>query len=124
MKKSRPLSPYKIGIIGENRAVTYLKKKKYKIVQRGYRHGKGEIDIIAVHRHILVFIEVKTRRDTNYGNPEEQVSIKKQKQIKKTAAGFLRQNDYRGFPCRFDVLAMIFHEENDWKIHHFQNAFE
>jgi len=117
-------SPMNLGKRGEDKAAAFLKKKRYRIIQRGFRYAGGEIDIIAFQRGSLVFIEVKTRRNTEFGRPEEQVSIKKQKQIKKIAAGFLRQNEFPGLSCRFDVISLVPRDEKNWKIHHFRNAFE
>ena len=59
-----------LGEKGETLACTFLQGKGYKIIQRNYRSSYGEIDIIAWHDRILVFIEVKTRTNLTYGYPE------------------------------------------------------
>ncbi|HCS47440.1 MAG TPA: YraN family protein, partial [Candidatus Aminicenantes bacterium] len=56
-----------LGRSGEEAAVNYLRKKKFKVVCRGFRFHKGEIDVIAYDKDILVFVEVKTRRSPDFG---------------------------------------------------------
>ena len=72
------------GDLGEKLALDYLKKKKYKILETNYRYSrKGEIDIIAKDKKTkdLVFIEVKTRRDSRFGWPEVSVNQKKRRRL-------------------------------------------
>ncbi len=117
------ISSHELGKLGEEYALSYLKKKKYKIIIKGFRLFKGEIDIIAYDGDTLVFIEVKTRRDHKYGFPEESVTISKQKQIKKIALGFLTFNNLEEAECRFDVLALILNQNRKFKITHFVDTF-
>ena len=74
------------GREGERIAVDYLTEKGYRILRRNYRFGRGEIDIIAQDGTELVFVEVKTRRTSAFGEPEEAVTPKKQSQIRTVAA--------------------------------------
>lgn len=62
------------AVLGENAACQHLIKKGYKILERNFRKGYGEIDIIALDKKTLVFIEVKTRSTTLYGTPFEAIS--------------------------------------------------
>ncbi len=79
------------GILGENLAKNFLKKKKYKIIETNYRCPQGEIDIVARHKDYLVFIEVRSKTSLNYGSPEESVTpIKKERLI--NAAYHYRQS--------------------------------
>ncbi len=117
------MTPYNLGRFGEEIAFKYLKKKKYNIIKRGFRLFRGEIDIIAYDRNILVFIEVKTRRSKAFGLPEESVTISKQKQIKKVAQGFLAFNNLQDVECRFDVISLIFSKDKDYLISHIKDAF-
>ena len=62
------------AVLGEDAAVKFLIKKGYKILERNFRKGYGEVDIIALSRNTLVFIEVKTRSSDRYGTPFEAIS--------------------------------------------------
>jgi putative endonuclease len=112
-----------LGKSGENIAHNYLKDNKYKIIARSYRLFRGEIDIIASDQKTLVFVEVKTRKSTDYGFPEESVTPSKQRQIRKIAQGFLAKNNLQDVECRFDVISLSFDEKEGYSIRHIKNAF-
>ena len=116
-------TPHVLGKSGEKIALRYLEDKKYRILARNFRLFRGEIDIIALDRKTLVFVEVKTRRSTDFGLPEESVTPSKQEQIKKIAQGFLTKNNLNETECRFDVISLIFDEGKGFSIRHIQNAF-
>jgi putative endonuclease len=114
----------RLGLSGEDAAVAYLKKKKFRIVCRGFRFHKGEIDIIARDRDgTLVFIEVKTRRNEDFGRPEEAVTSLKQIQIRKLAEAYLALNDLGAVPCRFDVLSLLWDRKKGARLRHIRDAF-
>jgi len=124
IRDGRNISPYDLGKSGERFALEYLKKKKYKIIEKGYRLFRGEIDIIAYDKEgPLVFFEVKTRRGSQFGLPEESVTASKQKQIRKIAQGFISFNGLEGRECRFDVLALDYSDTRGFKVTHFKDAF-
>jgi putative endonuclease len=112
-----------LGKSGENIALDYLKDNKYKIIARSYRLFRGEIDIIASDQKTLVFVEVKTRKSTDYGFPEESVTPSKQRQIRKIAQGFLAKNNLQDVECRFDVISLSFDEKEGYSVRHIKNAF-
>jgi putative endonuclease len=112
-----------LGKAGEDAAVRYLKKKGYKIVGRGFRLLRGEIDILAYDGATLVFAEVKTRTSQAFGCPEESVTPAKQAQIRKIAQGYLAKNRLENSPCRFDVLSVMLGNDRQVIIRHFENAF-
>jgi len=109
--------------MGEEFALEYLIKNKYEIVTRSFRLYRGEIDIIAHDGPALVFVEVKTRMNTDFGRPEEYVTSAKQRQIRKIAEGYLVQNNLTDVECRFDVLSLLYDEQEGFKIEHFRDAF-
>jgi len=115
--------PYDLGKSGEEIALHYLEDKKYKIIARGFRLFRGEIDIIAFDRKTLVFVEVKTRKSRDFGLPEESVTPSKQKQIRKIAQGFLAKNNLQDVECRFDVISLSFNENKGYSVRHIKNAF-
>ncbi|OGU59673.1 MAG: YraN family protein [Ignavibacteria bacterium RBG_13_36_8] len=112
-----------LGNLGEELAVKYLTKKGYEILERNYRYERGEIDIIAKDKDILVFIEVKTRENLEYGYPEESVTKGKQKQIRKVAEAYLWEKDIKGQECRIDVIAILLQDQGKPVIKHIENAF-
>lgn len=121
--RDKNLKPYDLGKAGEEVALKYLKRKKFKIIKKGFRLYKGEIDVIAYDRKTLVFIEVKTRRSRNFGLPEESVTTAKQRQIKKIAQGFIAFNNLENVECRFDVISLILKKNDGYFISHFKDAF-
>lgn len=121
--RDKNLKPYDLGKAGEEVALKYLKRKKFKIIKKGFRLHKGEIDVIAYDRKTLVFVEVKTRRSRSFGLPEESVTTAKQRQIKKIAQGFMAFNNLENVECRFDVISLIFKKNDGYSIRHFKDAF-
>ena len=110
------------GQAGEETAVDYLVKKGYHILERNFRFERGEIDIIAVDREDLVFVEVKSRRSTAFGDPEDALTPAKCKQIRKVAEGYLFKSNIDDQLCRFDIIA-IEYQKNIPVIRHLVDAF-
>ena len=110
------------GQAGEDTAVDYLLKKGYHILERNFRFERGEIDIIAVDREDLVFVEVKARRSTAFGDPEDALTPAKCNQIRKVAEGYLFKRNLDDQLCRFDVIA-IEYQKNIPLIRHLVDAF-
>lgn len=114
-----------IGNCGEESASKYLKKNKYKIIERNFNIRGGEIDIIAQKGECLVFVEVKTRSAVDYGTPAESVTYHKRQRIIKAANVFLQRfgNSY----TRFDVIevygSMCGEKFKLSEINHIENAF-
>ena len=94
----------KFGIIGEKIAQKYLKNNGYKIIENNYYTRNGEIDIIANKEKYIVFVEVKTRNNEKYGKPSEAVNKTKKLHMRRSAAIFLRENNFSKFIIRFDVI--------------------
>jgi putative endonuclease len=113
----------RLGQEGEEAAVRFLKKKRFKIVERGFRMLRGEIDIIAYDRATLVFIEVKTRSGEGFGLPEESVTFAKQDQLRRIAQGYLLKKRLGDVPCRFDVISVSAGPVGRSSIRHIENAF-
>lgn len=111
-----------LGKAGEDRAARFLAKQGYKILERNYRVPSGEIDLIALHRGEVVFVEVKTRTSDAFGAPELAVTPRKQRQMVKAALGYIKYKKLHQVPCRFDVVAI--NEASEKEIELIQNAFE
>ncbi len=114
-----------IGSRGEKIAARYLKKNGYKIIEKNYFSAHGEIDIIAKKDGVLVFVEVKARKDCqnhfdNYGMPSEAVTKTKQQHIIYTAHKFLEKNSF-DTEIRFDVIEVFLSIKP--RVHHIEDAF-
>ncbi len=110
---------------GEELATEILANKGYTIIERNYRYGHGEIDIIATDpdSKCTVFVEVKTRKNLEFGEPEYAVTKAKQKQIRKVAELYLFEKEIRELDCRFDVIAILFEDIKNPVVNHYENAF-
>ncbi len=93
-----------LGRVGEKKAVDFLKKNGYNILETNYKTHIGEIDIIAEDKGTTVFIEVKTRTDNDFGAPREAVNAKKKEKYFKVATEYLLRHSKMDVPCRFDVV--------------------
>jgi putative endonuclease len=111
------------GKIGEDIAVKFLSRKGYKILKRNYRYGHGEIDIIAMDKDVLIFVEVRMKLSDKFGFPEDSVTIKKREQLKKIASAFIQMNEVNFSECRFDVIGITF-KDGKFNINHIENAFQ
>lgn len=121
-KLERP-SHLDLGRAGERAASAYLRAKRFKIVETGWRFGRGEIDIIALDGPVLVFVEVKTRQSRAFGCPEEAVTAAKQRQLRKIAQAYLVRRRIGNVPCRFDVVAIEAAPPGRPVFRHIMNAF-
>ncbi len=97
----------KIGTGTEDQACEYLRSQAADVVEKNFSCRQGEVDIIAKDGRYLCFIEVKYRKDEEFGLPEEAVSLKKQKKICKVSKFYL-YSKYKSFdiPVRYDVVAI------------------
>ena len=109
-----------IGDYGEKLAENFLLEKGYAILARNYRGKSGEIDIVALQRDYIVFVEVKTRKNNLYMTARESVNPSKQKRIRSTAREYLFAYKPKYKFVRFDVIE--YYTENN-TIDHYVNAF-
>lgn len=99
-----------LGITGEQLAEKYLNGLGYAIVERNWRSGHHEIDIVASKNDILHFIEVKTRRGNKYGYPEEAVDRRKLRCLIFAGDSYLQKHPHWK-RIQFDILAITFRGE-------------
>ncbi|MBC7231683.1 MAG: YraN family protein [Chloroflexi bacterium] len=97
-----------LGQKGEDLAVRYLQQLGYTVLERNYRSAEGEIDIIARDKERLAFIEVRTRRGTAFGSPEESVTPRKQARLATVARQYLQEKGYLDVEWGIDVVAVEF----------------
>ena len=111
-----------LGQWGEEVAADYLRRKGYTIVERNWKSGHRDLDIIAWDEdgQTLVFVEVKTRRNRMYTNPEEAVNHQKMYHLRKAANHYVK---YRRLDCnlRFDVITVVGTPETEPEIEHIED---
>ncbi len=108
-----------IGNAGEVLACEYIANKGYRILEKNYASPYGEIDIVYKDREYLVFCEVKTRKNTDYGTGSMAVNYAKINKITQTALHYIMQHHIQDTDIRFDIIEI--YEDN--KILHIDNAF-
>jgi putative endonuclease len=110
---------YAKGFQAEEAAANYLIKKGFEILRHRYKTKLGEIDLIARHKNVLCFVEVKVRQSEV--EALESINTKTQKRIENAALLFLAENpEYAECDMRFDVIGIT----KPFKIHHLDNAWE
>lgn len=102
MKISNPIAQR-----GEDLATDFLKEKGYKIIERNFRKGYGEIDIIAIQGRTLVFVEVKTRTGNQFGTPLEAITYFKLRTLVKTAEFYKVLNPKLPDALRIDAVSIL-----------------
>lgn len=110
----------KLGNLGELIAVFYLKLKGYKILERNFLVKGGELDIIAEKNKTTVIVEVKTRKDLHFGDPEDAVNYYKKKNIIYAAKNYIKRSGREDNRIRFDVVGIVF---KPFKLKHIKDAF-
>ncbi len=115
---------HEIGKWGESIVCQYLESENYDIVERNFDCKQGEIDIVAFDKNKkeLVFIEVKTRTNYNYGSPAEAVNLPKQKHIYMAAKYYIYLNKIKDVFFRFDVIE-VYTKNNMCRINHIKQVF-
>lgn len=127
MKPSLKATHLKQGIDAEDACCAYLRSQGLKLIEKNFRCGLGEIDIIMSDKNLLVFVEVRFRKNNNYGGGLESITPAKINKLRKTAELYLQQNhQYKN--ARFDVVAMSKNTETtpskqDYTYNWVSNAF-
>ena len=112
-----------LGKAGEDLAERYLKRQGYAIVERNYRCPLGEIDLIALNKRVVVFVEVKTRRVDTSGAPLESVNAVKQRRLKRTALHYLNKHRLHHRDVQFDVVGISLRSDPP-AVQHVRHAFD
>ena len=110
-----------LGKAGEDAAVDYLERHDYVIRHRNWRKGHFELDIVAAKDNELVVVEVKTRSNTEFAQPEDTVDVPKIRRTVRAADTYIKlfQID---IPVRFDIITVV-GEDGNFKIEHIKEAF-
>lgn len=110
-----------LGIKGEDLAVDFLKRKGHRLIERNWRFSGYEIDIITEDEEFIVFVEVKTRSSSEWGNPEDAIGKSRMRRMINGANNYLKLNCIDK-PARFDVVAIIMCSGKK-EIEYFEDAF-
>ncbi len=106
---------------GEIIAIKYLQKNWYDILDTNFKFRRfWEIDIISKINNIVVFLEVKFRNSLNYWIPEESITKKKLKRLKKTIEYYVIRNKLDFENIRFDIITIL-KEQKSYKLKHYKN---
>lgn len=111
-----------IGKAGEGIARDYLEERGYRILEQGWRYRRAEVDLIAMQQRTLVFIEVKTRSSTAFGQPEDFVTGHKEDLLAAAAHAYIDHIDH-DWEVRFDIISILYLDEQAYSIKHIEDAF-
>lgn len=118
MKRPRIIDRSALGAAKEQLACRYLERRGLRLIARNYRCRAGEIDLIMRTSEVLVFVEVRYRRSSDFGTPAETIGARKQQRLASAARHYLQRYPTT-LPCRFDVIAISGADLIDW----IQDAF-
>ena len=110
-----------LGIFGEQLAFHYLQERNYQVIDRNYRFGHLEVDLICNFGGKLIVVEVKTRQTAEIGEPWRAVTRSKQRQIIKVANDYIFKNDIH-LETQFDIISIV-HNNFRTDIEHIVDAF-
>ena len=123
-RRRAPTARAELGRWGEDLAARELKRRNYRILDRNVRVGRGELDIVALHRDATVFVEVKTRRDKAFGGARAALTPTKGRQLARLAQTYLRQHPDRAGAYRIDVVAIDVDPNGDYVVDVIPNAVQ
>ncbi len=115
------------GRWGEELAARHLVAHGWAIVQRNFRLGHKEVDLVARRRHVVAFVEVKSRSGTEFGHPLEAITPAKRREIERVARAWVAKHGRPGDLYRFDAIAVtrdrvrppaVEHVEDAWRLEH------
>ncbi len=111
-----------LGKKGELMAKQHLEQLGYEILDENWCHGKAEVDLIAYKDKVIIFTEVKTRSGNYFGEPEDFVDLRKQRMLVQAANEYIYLMNHQG-EVRFDIVAILFKNEDNYKLNHIEDAF-
>lgn len=118
----RKMTNHSDGYLGEQLAEQWLSDHGFTIITKNYRYRKWEIDIISKQGDLLIFVEVKLRRTSLFGEPWRSVNRKKQAFLCTAAHHYVQKKQFVG-EIRFDIISILPGAQNTWEITHIQDAF-
>ena len=111
------------GLLGERVAQRWLEKGGWRVLQRRFRSGHRDIDLIVERNGLVAFVEVKARRAGEFGDPVEAVNWRKQRELSRSASVWIDRHGRPGEVYRFDVIGVLVAGERV-RVRHVANAFQ
>lgn len=111
-----------LGKWGEDKAAAYLERKGFRIIERDWRMGHRDIDIVAIDSDTLVIVEVRTRRNNAFMEPEQSIDRKKIRSLMIAANTYVKTHR-TDFPVRFDAVTVLGTNDSDCQINHIEDVF-
>ena len=111
-----------LGRIGEAVAARWLRRRGWRVLAERFRSGRRDLDLIVERDGTVAFVEVKTRRETAFGDPIEAVSWRKRRELIRSATVWADRFGPPGVSYRFDVIGVVVRGP-DARIRHVENAF-
>ena len=111
------------GIVGERVAERWLLRAGWRVVQRRYRSGHRDIDLIVEREGLVAFVEVKARHGADFGDPVEAVNWRKQRELTRSATSWIQRHGRPGEVYRFDVVGVLVDGQRV-RVRHVANAFQ
>ena len=110
-----------LGKWGEDLAADYLQRKGYTIIERDWKSGRRDLDIVAKNGDVIVFVEVKTRRNSLYGQPEEAVDYRKLQSLQQAINHYIKFR-HISQEVRFDIISIVGTIGSEPDIQHIQDV--
>lgn len=110
------------GELGERIAERWLRKRGWRVVQRRFRNGRRDIDLVVERDGTVVFVEVKARRGADFGGPVQAVNWRKQKELERSAMVWIDRHGKDAEIYRFDVVGVLLNGAVV-RVCHVENAF-
>jgi putative endonuclease len=111
-----------LGEQGERIAEAWLAQRGWRILDRRFRNGHRDLDLVAERADVVAFVEVKARRGRSFGHPVEAVNWRKQRELTRSAAVWMARFGSEKQTFRFDVVGVLI-DESGARIRHVENAF-
>jgi len=118
-----PPAAYELGVRGERVAERHLRQQGYQILERNYRCGHREIDLIVNRGDLVAFVEVKTRAGGGYGHPLAAITPRKRREIERVARRWQARHGLPGTIYRFDAVAVTLDRDREPRIEHVPDAW-
>jgi putative endonuclease len=117
------MDTHRLGRRFEELAAVWLEERGWRVLERNVRFQRREIDLIARRGPVVAFVEVKGRRGTGYGPPQQAVTAHKRREIESVARWWIARHGASGLSYRFDVVAVAPKPEGGASIEHLEDAW-
>lgn len=118
------MSTHDLGRRYEALVARHLEDRGWRILERNYRHGRGEVDLVIGRGDVVAFVEVKGRAGEGFGHPLEAVTWRKRREIARVARGWLWEREGPCVPVvRFDAVAVVPGHGGEVRIEHVEDAW-